>query len=34
VFSGTKDTVVYQKAVDATVGFFKEAGVPAANLHT
>ncbi|WP_373922453.1 depolymerase [Duganella sp. CF402] len=33
VFSGTKDTVVYQKAVDATVGFFKEAGVPAANLQ-
>lgn len=33
VFSGTKDTVVYQQAVDATVSFFKEAGVPAWNLQ-
>jgi len=33
VFSGTKDTVVYQQAVDATVSFFKEAGVPASNLQ-
>nr|WP_230426811.1 PHB depolymerase family esterase [Cupriavidus yeoncheonensis] len=33
VFSGTKDTVVYQQAVDATVSFFKEAGVPAASLQ-
>ncbi|MGU7782627.1 extracellular catalytic domain type 2 short-chain-length polyhydroxyalkanoate depolymerase [Burkholderia sp. PU8-34] len=32
VFSGTKDTVVYQQAVDATVSFFKEAGVPDGNL--
>jgi len=32
VFSGTKDTVVYQQAVDTTVSFFKEAGVPAANV--
>jgi poly(3-hydroxybutyrate) depolymerase len=32
VFSGTKDTVVYQRAVDATVSFFKQAGVPDANL--
>lgn len=32
VFSGTKDTVVYQQAVDATVGFFKGAGVPDTNL--
>jgi len=32
VFSGTKDTVVYQQAVDATVSFFKLAGVPDANL--
>lgn len=32
VFSGTKDTVVYQPAVDATVAFFKAAGVPDANL--
>ena len=28
VYSGTKDTVVYQQAVDATVDFFKLAGVP------
>lgn len=33
VFSGTKDTVVYQQAVDATVSFFNEAGVPASNLQ-
>jgi poly(3-hydroxybutyrate) depolymerase len=32
VFSGTKDTVVYQQAVDATVAFFKSAGVAASNL--
>ncbi|WP_175749411.1 extracellular catalytic domain type 2 short-chain-length polyhydroxyalkanoate depolymerase [Burkholderia pyrrocinia] len=32
VFSGTKDTVVYQQAVDSTVSFFKEAGVPGSNL--
>ncbi len=32
VFSGTKDTVVYQQAVDATVSFFKQAGVPDGNL--
>ena len=32
VFSGTQDSVVRQPAVDATVSFFKQAGVPAANL--
>lgn len=32
VFSGTKDTVVHQQAVDATVTFFEEAGVPKSNL--
>lgn len=32
VFSGTQDTVVRQPAVDATVSFFMQAGVPAANL--
>lgn len=32
VFSGTKDTVVYQQAVDATVSFFKQAGVTGNNL--
>ena len=32
VFSGTNDTVVYQQAVDATVAFFKLAGVTGANL--
>ncbi|KVX09798.1 depolymerase [Burkholderia ubonensis] len=32
VFSGTKDKVVYQRAVDTTVSFFKDAGVPADNL--
>jgi poly(3-hydroxybutyrate) depolymerase len=32
VFSGTKDTVVRQSAVNATVAFFKGAGVPNANL--
>lgn len=32
VFSGTDDTVVRQQAVDATVAFFKLAGVPDANL--
>ncbi|MEX8518689.1 MAG: PHB depolymerase family esterase [Leptothrix sp. (in: b-proteobacteria)] len=32
VFSGTKDSVVYQPAVDATVSFFKQVGVPEANL--
>lgn len=33
VFSGTKDTVVYQPAVDATVSLFKQLGVPAKNLR-
>ena len=33
VFSGTKDTVVYQQAVDATVGFFKLAEVPDTNIR-
>lgn len=28
VFSGTKDTVVYQQAVNSTVSFFRAAGVP------
>jgi poly(3-hydroxybutyrate) depolymerase len=32
VFSGTKDSVVRQPAVDATVSFFKQAGVADANL--
>lgn len=32
VFSGTKDTVVHQEAVDATVSFFEGAGVQASNL--
>lgn len=32
VFSGTDDSVVRQPAVDATVGFFQQAGVPDANL--
>lgn len=32
VFSGTQDSVVRQPAVDATVAFFQQAGVPAANL--
>ena len=32
VFSGTQDTVVRQPAVDATVAFFRQAGVPAAQL--
>lgn len=32
VFSGTKDQVVKQQAVDATVGFYKQAGVAAENL--
>lgn len=32
VFSGTQDSVVRQPAVDATVAFFKQAGVPEANL--
>ncbi|KWK61078.1 PHB depolymerase family esterase [Burkholderia ubonensis] len=32
VFSGTKDKVVYQRAVDTTVSFFKDAGVPPDNL--
>jgi poly(3-hydroxybutyrate) depolymerase len=32
VFSGTKDTVVHQPAVDATVSFFLQVGVPSANL--
>ncbi len=33
VFSGTKDTVVYQPAVNATVAFFKGVGVPTENLR-
>jgi predicted peptidase len=33
VFSGTKDSVVYQPAVDATVSFFRQAGVKAENLQ-
>ncbi len=32
VYSGTKDTVVHQQAVDATVSFFKMAGVPDASI--
>lgn len=32
VFSGTEDTVVHQQAVDATVAFFKSAGVKDGNL--
>lgn len=32
VFSGTKDSVVRQPAVDATVSFFKQVGVPEAHL--
>jgi poly(3-hydroxybutyrate) depolymerase len=32
VFSGTDDSVVRQPAVDATAGFFQQAGVPAGNL--
>jgi poly(3-hydroxybutyrate) depolymerase len=32
VFSGTKDTVVKQNVVDATVAFFTQAGVSGANL--
>ncbi|WP_414222677.1 depolymerase [Cupriavidus necator] len=32
VFSGTKDTVVHQQAVDATVSFFREVGVQKSNL--
>ena len=32
VFSGTKDRVVYPQAVDATVEFFKLAGVPSTNI--
>ena len=32
VFSGTKDTVVRQQAVNSTVDFFHEIGVPSANL--
>ena len=33
VFSGTDDSIVRQQAVDATVQFFKQAGVPAINLQ-
>lgn len=33
VFSGTQDTVVQQPAVDATVSFFRQVGMPAANLQ-
>ena len=32
VFSGTKDTVVKSSAVDATVAFFRQAGVPDSNI--
>ena len=32
VFSGTKDQVVYPQAVEATVEFFKLAGVPSVNI--
>ena len=32
VYSGTKDTVVYQQAVDTTVAFFKIAGVPSSSI--
>ena len=32
VFSGTYDTVVFQRAVDATAAFFRQAGVPPASL--
>jgi len=32
VFSGTKDSVVLQQAVDATVEFFRRVGVTAAHL--
>jgi poly(3-hydroxybutyrate) depolymerase len=32
VFSGTNDKVVYQQAVDATVAFFKMAGVPETSI--
>lgn len=33
VFSGTYDTVVYQRAVDATAAFFRQGGVTPANLN-
>lgn len=33
LFSGTKDTVVYQQAVDAAVAFYKLAEVPDANIR-
>ena len=33
VFSGTRDTVVHQQAVDAAVSFFQQAGVTDANLE-
>jgi len=33
VYSGTRDTVVYQPAVDATVALFRALGVPARNLR-
>lgn len=32
VFSGTEDSIVRQAAVDATVAFFRQVGVPEANL--
>lgn len=32
IFSGTSDTVVRQQAVDAAASFFKQAGVPTANI--
>lgn len=32
VFSGTDDIIVRQQAVDATVSFFQQAGVPKANI--
>ncbi|MBB3120637.1 extracellular catalytic domain type 2 short-chain-length polyhydroxyalkanoate depolymerase [Pseudoduganella violacea] len=33
VFSGTRDTVVYQQAVNATVSFFKQVGVDKSNVQ-
>jgi Esterase PHB depolymerase len=33
VYSGTQDTIVRPLAVDATVAFFQEVGVPSANLR-
>lgn len=33
VFSGTKDTIVHPQAVDATVAFFRMAGVPDSSIN-